>query len=114
MSFYVKTIKGVEESGSTLTLKLLKEEKYESLEQASEYYSTEFNHRIEHLGDEIEDWEDFPTEYEAELPGEEVKVYSQFVGIRNALKRIFFHVLLVPEEFNEELDAELDELATSN
>lgn len=89
MSFYVKTIKGGEEAESTLTLELLKERKYASLEEASEYFSNEFNHRIEHLGDEIEDWEDFPTEYESELPGEEVKVYSQFIGIRNALKRIF-------------------------
>ena len=114
MSFYIKTIKGVEETGSILILELLKEEKYDSLEKASEYYSNEFKQRIEHLDEEIEDWEDFPNEYEVELVGEEIKVYSQFIGIRNTLKRIFFHVLLVPDEFNDEINTELNELTILN
>lgn len=114
MSFYVKAIKGIEDTGSMMTLELLQDEKYDSLEEASEHFSSMFNHCIERLEDEIEDWECYPTEHEVELPGEEEKVYSQFIRIQNTLKRIFFHVLLVPETFNNGLNAELKELTELN
>ena len=103
-AYYIKTIKGMEEAGDELELELLKEEKYDSLERASDCFLNEFTQRISQLDTELEDWEDFPVQYEAELPSEEIKIHSQFIGVQNTLKKLFFHVLLIPEELNFELE----------
>lgn len=102
--YYIKTIKGIEEMGDELALELLKEEKYESLEVASDCFLNEFNQCISQLDTEVDDWEDFPVQYEAELPSQELKIHSQFIGVQNTLKKLFFHVLLIPEELNFELE----------